>query len=547
MEARRPRSGRAGWTGTLAVLALLALAVLLALGGCGGGGGGSSPPAPPPQTFTLSVTSSGNGSVTSNTGGIDCGAACSADVPAGTDVTLTATPAAGHALQGWGGACSGSAGTCTVSMTAARSVTATFAAASAAAWSDTALVSAPGADQPRVVIDAAGNATAIWRQRDGGVSRHSVWASRRPAGGAWSAPVAVESSDNDIPHAALAVEPASGRVMAVWGELTNGGIEVRARPADATGTWGTTALISAAGRNVGSVHVGMDAAGNAVAVWSQTDTGSTNSVWSNRYAVASGWGSAVRVANDGEQDLDPSLAVAGNGQAVVVWSRLGSGIWANRADANGNWGTRTQLAAGLINVNVGSPRVAADASGSAMAVWAQSAISSGQVVTNLVSKRWSNGAWSTTATPLYTPVATDVLSEVRLAVNAQGRFVAAWAQADNRVRAVLSDGAGAWGSPTVARAAGSDTLSSLPSIGIDGFGDMFVVWAQRQATSSIDDVWLNRFTGGAWGAAALHQQDGEATATPRLAMNDRGDAVAVWIRYGSDGSRVASRSFTSGR
>src|SRR4030095_5918505 len=41
------------------------------------------------------------------------------------NVTLTATPAAGSTFAGWSGACSGT-GSCTVTMSAARSVTATF-------------------------------------------------------------------------------------------------------------------------------------------------------------------------------------------------------------------------------------------------------------------------------------------------------------------------------------------------------------------------------------------------------------------------------------
>jgi hypothetical protein len=41
-------------------------------------------------------------------------------------VELTATPAAGAVFSGWGGACSGTTTTCTVEMTAARSVTAAF-------------------------------------------------------------------------------------------------------------------------------------------------------------------------------------------------------------------------------------------------------------------------------------------------------------------------------------------------------------------------------------------------------------------------------------
>ena len=79
-------------------------------------------------TYNLGVTKGGTGSgtVTSSPGGISCGTACSASFASGTSVTLTATPAAGSTFAGWSGACSGTAATCTVSMTAARSVTATF-------------------------------------------------------------------------------------------------------------------------------------------------------------------------------------------------------------------------------------------------------------------------------------------------------------------------------------------------------------------------------------------------------------------------------------
>jgi hypothetical protein len=82
---------------------------------------------PPPTTFDLSVSKAGTGSgtVTSSPAGIDCGSTCTAGYTSGTSVTLTATPAAGSVFAGWSGACSGT-GTCTVAMSAARSVTATF-------------------------------------------------------------------------------------------------------------------------------------------------------------------------------------------------------------------------------------------------------------------------------------------------------------------------------------------------------------------------------------------------------------------------------------
>lgn len=84
-------------------------------------------------TFTsikvpLSVTLAGNGAgnVKSVPTGIDCGTTCSAQVPQGGSVQLTATPATGSLFAGWsGGGCSGT-GTCTTTTSAATAVTATF-------------------------------------------------------------------------------------------------------------------------------------------------------------------------------------------------------------------------------------------------------------------------------------------------------------------------------------------------------------------------------------------------------------------------------------
>jgi hypothetical protein len=81
------------------------------------------PPPPPPSTYTLTVSAAGNGSVTGT--GISCPGDCSGTYASGTVVNLTATPASGSTFSGWGGSCSGS-GACSVTMGAARSVSATF-------------------------------------------------------------------------------------------------------------------------------------------------------------------------------------------------------------------------------------------------------------------------------------------------------------------------------------------------------------------------------------------------------------------------------------
>jgi hypothetical protein len=81
--------------------------------------------------YTLTVVKAGTGSglVTSHpepmTGDIYCGTTCSANLVAGLDLPLMAQPAHGSIFTGWSGACSGKL-SCTVTMDAAKTVTATF-------------------------------------------------------------------------------------------------------------------------------------------------------------------------------------------------------------------------------------------------------------------------------------------------------------------------------------------------------------------------------------------------------------------------------------
>jgi sugar lactone lactonase YvrE len=91
-----------------------------------------------PTGFTLTVTDTGSGSgtVIDNVDLITCtetngsvSGACSASYPSGQSVTLTATSSTGSTFTGWGGACAsyGTSQQCVVTMSAAMSVTASFA------------------------------------------------------------------------------------------------------------------------------------------------------------------------------------------------------------------------------------------------------------------------------------------------------------------------------------------------------------------------------------------------------------------------------------
>ncbi len=76
-------------------------------------------------TFALTVMVTGSGTVTSSPAGINCSSGSCVGMFPNQMVTLTATPTVGNYLRSWSGDCSGRT-TCTVTVSQARNVTATF-------------------------------------------------------------------------------------------------------------------------------------------------------------------------------------------------------------------------------------------------------------------------------------------------------------------------------------------------------------------------------------------------------------------------------------
>ena len=75
--------------------------------------------------LTVQLAGTSTGTVTSTPAGVTCGATCSAAFPAGTVVSLKATPKSGAYFAGWSGPCKGT-DLCKLTMNSNQSVTAPF-------------------------------------------------------------------------------------------------------------------------------------------------------------------------------------------------------------------------------------------------------------------------------------------------------------------------------------------------------------------------------------------------------------------------------------
>lgn len=122
---------------------------------------------------------------------------------------------------------------------------------------------------PEVAFDARGNAVAVWEDEQAAV------AAIRPAGGSWQPAQVISAPATRVGSIALAVSPAGGAV-AVWVRLgfAGGGrmdvVQASVRPAG--GRFGAARDLSRPGLLGGFAQVGMDARGNAAAIWEGAGT-----------------------------------------------------------------------------------------------------------------------------------------------------------------------------------------------------------------------------------------------------------------------------------
>jgi len=97
-------------------------------GNDGGPDGGPDAGRLPDSGYALAVSvfGSGQGTVTSAPAGVSCRPTCAAAAEPGSVVTLTASPSNGSTFLAWRGHCSGTNPTCSLTMDAAKAVTAVF-------------------------------------------------------------------------------------------------------------------------------------------------------------------------------------------------------------------------------------------------------------------------------------------------------------------------------------------------------------------------------------------------------------------------------------
>ena len=347
---------------------------------------------------------------------------------------------------------------------------------------------------PQVAMDAAGNAFAIWQAYD---AAHSVWlveTSRYAVDVGWDPAIGNGFSVSGTTWPQVAAD-AHGNAIEVWGEHNGAIYNVWMRQYIAGSGWQTDAPLQTEPGDAQEQQIAFDKDGNAMAIWEQK-TSATYDIWARRYIPGAGWNQPEPLETAAEQAGSPQVAWDAAGNAIAIWQQAtpNSGphsIWSNRFDANLGWAIDGTLVEHIELAPGGVPQLAVDPAGNAIAVWQQLDLS--RAATDIWANRFVAGTGWGNEGQIEIQKKGNA-NHAQVAVDASGNAIAVWMENDGTRPNIWTNryipGSG-WGTAQLLEH--EDGYAGDPQIAIDADGNAFAIWQQSTLDNLRADVYVARF------------------------------------------------------
>ena len=390
-----------------------------------------------------------------------------------------------------------------------------------AAWSDPAPL-ADGA-APRIDVSSGGTAVAAMiRNSDG-----RVIAAVRPPGAAWGPFEELSPAGVTVTGLDIAIDESS-RATAIWGE-SGAGLRSSDRPAG--GSWGSAETVRDTG-TAERVNLDVNGAGAAVAGW--YESGNPARAWAGARDPGGSW-TATTLGPGGRVGLNTEVGIDADGNAVAVWSSYQGSpspgtayVETSARPAAGAWSSSQELASSAGLFITGDVAVAAD--GAATAVWWEDPATGVDRILSFT-RTAGTGAWGA-GVPMSGTTEDAALPSV--ARNETGKSAVVWTQqvAENeyvhRVASRDSDAA-AWTAPDLLASGGGQ---SAPTIALAALGDLTALADSTEAGSSGTQLTAGQGTVGSLMIDTLTTGPGD-TREADVGLDNQGIALAVWEKGGS--------------
>lgn len=297
------------------------------------------------------------------------------------------------------------------------------------------------------------------------------------------------------------------------------------------GAWHTPTVFG--GTNAHSPSVAVTASGDAIAVYCQPyydlfGMHLRTLINSSRYNHRAGtWSAARPISVKGWSFAGhPDIAVDSNGNAIAIWDE-DSQTWARRFDATlGAWET----SATNLSVTSGPHKIVVDGSNIFTAVWVENS--------TVFARRFNatSNTWDASVRIGHDPAALPGASDPQVDVNTAGNVFVIWQQRttlpDNTTRYSIDSSrfdpvARTWSAPATLTAGTS--LAYSPRVAVDNAGNAMAAWLQTGTTGSSLQTARFAATGGTWNAPMLTEQTGTSMITSIvLGMDGNGNAEIIW-------------------
>jgi len=303
--------------------------------------------------------------------------------------------------------------------------------------------------------------------------------------------------------------------------------------ASADSGWSNPVLLEYESGNAGQLSLAVSGTGTVFAAWPQAEDGDSN-IWTNTYIPGYGWGGPECISLKGWGTADyPSVAASESGNAVAVWTYFDAGyidIYANVYSPGVGWGAPENIES--VDGDCEEPCVAIDDAGNAIAIWHHDDVPtySPMACRFVLGEGWGE--------PELIESQEYAAMRAKIAMSGSGDAIAVWGQFDGTDTDLWAShyavGVG-WDTPVMIESI--DTSSpAFVKLAMDDLGNAVAVWVQID--EGHQSIYCNRYSADSgWGSAELLETYSDGTATyPAVACSGTGDAIAVWYMY--EGTRT---------
>jgi hypothetical protein len=249
----------------------------------------------------------------------------------------------------------------------------------------------------------------------------------------------------------------------------------------------------------------------------------------------------------------PKVAMDAQGNAIVVWAQfngmfsqvykaeLRNGVWSYPTDVNDNISPET--------AEVSDPEVAMDDNGNAIIVWTQSDGFNNQ----LFKSEYRNGAWTHPVNQQdnISPNNENAYSPT-VAMDNNGNAIISWSESDGGLPQIFMSQYrnGAWIHPAnlADNISVNNQMASNPSLAMSDNGDALIVW--QQFTGVNVALFKSEYRNGTWTHPATIDDHftllGGNAFNPSVAMDTHGQTMISWTQHDGNVLQIFKSEYSNG-